>query len=248
MRDLGATCQFYQKALGMDVVTFGAGRTALRFGAQKINLHPAGREFDPKAARPTPGSADVCLLTRQPVAQWIEHLRTRGVAVEEGPVRRTGARAPLESIYLRDPDGNLIEIANELTTAPGDDLAPLRAWLAEWQAAVRAGDFARGRALCAPELLAFGTRAEMVAGVDQVAEQQWHHVWPRIREFTVRVDEARGAIVGDHGWVATRWDSRGVRPDGSSFARPGRLTIVFARRDGRWLATHTHFSLSPEPH
>jgi len=247
VRDIAATTEFYQRVLGMEVVIFGQGRTALRFGAQKINLHQAGGELDPKAARPTPGSADVCLLTREPLARWIEHLRTRGVAVEQGPVKRTGARRPLESIYLRDPDGNLIEISNERLDAGADDLAPLRAWLRDWQARVRARDFAGGRALCAPELLAFGTRAEMVEGVDKVAEDQWRPVWPRIRDFTVRVDEARGAIVGDHAWIAARWDSQGVRPDGSTFPRPGRLTIIFEQRGGRWLATHTHFSLSPEP-
>ncbi len=113
VRDLDATCDFYRKVLGMEVVTFGAGRTALHFGDQKLNLHQAGREIDPRAARPTPGSADLCLISRQPLARWLEHPRACGVAVEEGLVRRTGARDPLESIYVRDPDGNLVEIANE---------------------------------------------------------------------------------------------------------------------------------------
>jgi catechol 2,3-dioxygenase-like lactoylglutathione lyase family enzyme/ketosteroid isomerase-like protein len=247
VRDLAATAEFYRRVLGMEVVTFGQGRTALRFGDQKINLHPVGRGFNLVAARPTPGSADLCLLTDEPLARWTAHLQACGVAVEEGPVGRTGARGPIQSIYLRDPDGNLIEISNELPAAGADDLAPLRAWLYQWQARVRARDFAGGRALCAPELLAFGTRAEMVEGVDKVAENQWRPVWPRIRDFTVRVDEARGAIVGDHGWIAARWDSLGMSPDGTTVPRPGRLTILFERRGGRWLATHTHFSLSPQP-
>lgn len=247
MRDLAATVEFYRRVLGMEVVTFGQGRTALRFGDQKINLHPVGRGFNRVAARPTPGSADVCLLTRQPLARWLQHLRAGGVDVEEGPVTRTGARGPLESIYLRDPDGNLIEISNERADAAADPLAPLCAWLREWQARVQAQDFAGGRALCAPELLAFGTRAETAEGVDEVARRQWQQVWPRIRDFTIRLDEARGAIIGDHGWIAARWDSRGVTPEGGTFVRPGRLTIIFERRGGRWLATHTHFSLSPEP-
>jgi ketosteroid isomerase-like protein len=110
---------------------------------------------------------------------------------------------------------------------------------------VRAQDFAGGRALCAPELLAFGTRAEMVEGVDQVMERQWRPVWPGIRDFTIDVEKARGAIHGDRGWVAAGWDSLGIRPDQSTFPRPGRLTILFERRAGRWLAVHTHFSLSP---
>jgi catechol 2,3-dioxygenase-like lactoylglutathione lyase family enzyme/ketosteroid isomerase-like protein len=245
VRDLGATVEFYRRVLGMEVITFGQGRTALRFGDQKINLHPLEREFNLVAARPTPGSADLCLLTDKPLARWTAHLQACGVAVEEGPVRRTGARGPIESIYLRDPDGNLVEISNEVVEADADHLAPLREWLRQLQACVRAQDFAGGRALCAPELLAFGTRAEMVDGVDQVMEQQWRPVWPGIHDFTIDVEKARGAIHGDQGWVAARWDSLGIRPDQSTFPRPGRLTILFERRAGRWLAVHTHFSLSP---
>jgi catechol 2,3-dioxygenase-like lactoylglutathione lyase family enzyme/ketosteroid isomerase-like protein len=246
VRDVAATCAFYRRALGMEVITFGQGRTALRFGAQKINLHPVGGGAGLAAGRPTPGSADICLLAREPVGTWLEHLRALGVKVEEGPVTRTGALGPIESIYLRDPDGNLVEIANQRDPG-GDAIAPLRAWLRDWQARVQAGDFAGGRALCAPELLAFGTRAEIAEGLDDVVERQWRHVWPRIRSFTVRADEARGGIDGDRGWVAAQWESLGVRPDGTTFRRPGRLTVLFAYRDGRWLATHTHFSLTPGP-
>jgi catechol 2,3-dioxygenase-like lactoylglutathione lyase family enzyme len=111
VRDVETTCAFYARALGMERVVFGGGRTALRFGAQKINLHQAGREFEPKAERPTPGSADLCFLTASRLADWIAHLDRAGVAILEGPVRRTGALGPIDSIYLRDPDGNLIEIA-----------------------------------------------------------------------------------------------------------------------------------------
>jgi catechol 2,3-dioxygenase-like lactoylglutathione lyase family enzyme/ketosteroid isomerase-like protein len=247
VRDLGATVQFYRRALGMEVITFGQGRTALRFGDQKINLHPVGPGFNLVAARPTSGSADICLLSGEPVSQWIAHLKACGITVEAGPVPRTGARGPIESIYLRDPDGNLVEISNEVVEPAADPLAPLREWLRQLQTCVRAQDFAGGRALCAPELLAFGTRAEMVEGLEQVMEQQWRPVWPRIRDFTIDADKARGAIQGDRGWVAARWDSLGARPDGSTFARPGRLTILFERRAGRWLAIHTHFSLSPTP-
>jgi catechol 2,3-dioxygenase-like lactoylglutathione lyase family enzyme/ketosteroid isomerase-like protein len=245
VRDLDATVEFYRRVLGMEPVTFGAGRVALRFADQKINLHPLGGGVKLVAARPTPGSADVCLLSREPVARWVAHLQACGVAVEEGPGPRTGARGPIESIYLRDPDGNLVEISNEVGARDGDDIAPLRDWLRQLQACVRNQDFAGGRALCVPELMAFGTRAEMVEGVEHVMEQQWRQVWPRIRDFTIHADQARGAIHGDRGWAAARWDSLGVRPDGSTFARPGRLTILFERRAGRWLALHTHFSLSP---
>lgn len=246
VRDLAATCDFYHRVLGMEVVTFGRGRTALRFGATKINLQQAGGA-DPKVEGRAPGSADhLCLITREPLARWIEHLHACGVKIETGPVERTGALGPIESIYLRDPDDTQIELSRQIAT-DGDPIAPLRDWLREWQARVRAGDFAGGRALCAPELLAFGTRAEIVEGVDQVMERQWRHVWPRIRDFSVRLDEARGEVDGDRGWVAAQWDSLGVRTDGTTFPRAGRLTVLFERRDGRWVATHTHFSLTPEP-
>ncbi len=112
VRDLHATVDFYSRALGMREVTFAGGRKALAFGAQKINLHEAGREFEPKARHPTPGSADLCFLTETPVEDWARQLAALGVAVIEGPVARTGATGPLWSIYVRDPDGNLIEIAN----------------------------------------------------------------------------------------------------------------------------------------
>lgn len=112
VRDIQATCEFYSRVLGMEVVTFGNGRTALRFGTQKINLHEAGKEFDPRAAHPTPGSGDLCLLTDQPLNQVIQHLRSCGIDIVEGPVRKAGAVGSLESVYVRDPDGNLIEISN----------------------------------------------------------------------------------------------------------------------------------------
>lgn len=112
VRDLQATIDFYTRALGMSEVTFAGGRKALAFGTQKINLHLAGKEFEPKADRPTPGSADVCFLTATPVEQAAAHLASLGIAVIEGPVARTGAVGPLRSIYVRDPDANLIEIAN----------------------------------------------------------------------------------------------------------------------------------------
>jgi catechol 2,3-dioxygenase-like lactoylglutathione lyase family enzyme len=110
--DIAKTCEFYERILGMETVTFGAGRKALSFGQQKINLHQAGQEFEPKAARPTPGSGDLCFITSTPVATVIEHLKKTGVAIEEGPVPRTGATGPIQSVYFRDPDGNLIEVSN----------------------------------------------------------------------------------------------------------------------------------------
>ena len=106
------TCAFYEKALGMKVQTFGEGRRALVFGEQKINLHEAGREFEPKAETPTKGSGDFCLITSIPLTDVLEYLQNCGVEIEDGPVSRTGAVGPIISIYLRDPDQNLIEISN----------------------------------------------------------------------------------------------------------------------------------------
>ena len=112
--DLDATCAFYRRVLGMEVVLFGDGRTALAFGRQKINLHALGREFEPRADRPTPGSADLCFITTAPLSEVVAHLNAEGVAVIEGPVGRTGATGRLLSVYFRDPDRNLIEVSNQL--------------------------------------------------------------------------------------------------------------------------------------
>lgn len=111
VRSIEGSCAFYSRALGMDVVTFGAGRTALAFGAQKINLHQAGHEFEPKAGHPVPGSADICLISAAPLSEVIAHLARCAVPIIEGPVRRTGATGPIRSVYLRDPDHNLIEVS-----------------------------------------------------------------------------------------------------------------------------------------
>jgi catechol 2,3-dioxygenase-like lactoylglutathione lyase family enzyme len=112
VRDLDATVKFYVEALDMRLEIFDGERRALHFGDQKINLHLEGHEFEPKADRPTPGSADLCFLSGTPVEDLATLLKGLGLRLTEGPVERTGATAPLRSIYLRDPDGNLIEIAN----------------------------------------------------------------------------------------------------------------------------------------
>ena len=111
VRDIVATCNFYTRALGMRVVTFGGGRKALAFGAQKINLHVAGREFEPKAAHPTPGSIDLCLITTGTLDAVVTHLGTCGVPIIEGPIVKTGAMGSIRSVYFRDPDANLIEVS-----------------------------------------------------------------------------------------------------------------------------------------
>ncbi|GFN30452.1 metal-dependent hydrolase [Paenibacillus xylaniclasticus] len=112
VHNLQNTISFYEKVLGMEVVQFGGGRYALQFGRQKINLHERGREFEPKANTPLPGSADLCFIADTPIDDVIRHLNLCGVAIEEGPVARTGAIGKICSVYLRDPDQNLIEISN----------------------------------------------------------------------------------------------------------------------------------------
>jgi catechol 2,3-dioxygenase-like lactoylglutathione lyase family enzyme len=117
--DIDRTVAFYGGVLGMRPEQFrpidGSVRWALAFGAQKINLHPADGPFDPKARVPQPGSADLCFLSDQPLDAWLAHFAALGVAVEQGPVRRTGATGPIVSLYVRDPDGNLIEVSNAVT-------------------------------------------------------------------------------------------------------------------------------------
>ena len=111
VRDVETTLGFYERVLGMRPVTFDGGRKALMFGEQKINLHQSGSEFEPRAARPTPGSADLCFITQAGAHGILAHLEERGVEIVEGPVARTGALGEMTSVYLRDPDGNLVEIS-----------------------------------------------------------------------------------------------------------------------------------------
>lgn len=112
VRDINATCEFYSKVLGMEVVTFGGGRKALAFGSQKINLQQLGRESTLIAEKPTPGSADICFVTSVPVSEIISHLNSCGVRLVGGPMERNGARGMMMSVYFRDPDLNLVEVSN----------------------------------------------------------------------------------------------------------------------------------------
>jgi catechol 2,3-dioxygenase-like lactoylglutathione lyase family enzyme len=110
--DIERSCAFYTRVLGMEVVTFGAGRTALRFGQQKINLHPADDIPGLFADKPTPGSGDLCFITEVPLAECVAHLERCGVPIVAGPGPRAGAIGTIQSVYIRDPDRNLIEISN----------------------------------------------------------------------------------------------------------------------------------------
>jgi catechol 2,3-dioxygenase-like lactoylglutathione lyase family enzyme len=115
VKDIDATCTFYVKVLGMEIVTFGENRKALSFGSQKINLQQLGRESTLKADKPTPGSADVCFITSVSLSEVIAQLNFCGVDLLAGPVERNGARGRMMSVYFRDPDMNLIEVSNYLS-------------------------------------------------------------------------------------------------------------------------------------
>lgn len=112
VKDLNKTIEFYTGVLDMKLVTFGANRRALSFGQQKINLHEYGSEFEPKALEPLPGSEDLCFVIEETIDEIQKHLSIKGIKIVDGPVKRTGALGPITSIYIRDPDGNLIELSN----------------------------------------------------------------------------------------------------------------------------------------
>ena len=111
--DLHRCLDFYTRVLGMRLEHYGENRIALRFGDHKFNVHPPGFDAGIKARLPTPGSLDLCFLADRPLDEVIAHLKQQGIAIEEGPVNRTGARFTIRSVYVRDPDGNLIEISEK---------------------------------------------------------------------------------------------------------------------------------------
>ena len=111
--DLDKCLDFYTRVLGMKVEPYGQGRIALRFGDHKFNVHPPGFDAGIKARVPTPGSLDLCFLADRPLDEVIAHLKREKVPIEEGPINRTGARFTIRSVYVRDPDGNLIEISEK---------------------------------------------------------------------------------------------------------------------------------------
>ena len=110
--DIERTLGFYSRVLGMEPVTFAGGRRGLAFGRQKLNLHQAGREFEPKALAPAPGAIDLCFIASTALDEVIASLKAEGIAIIDGPVDKTGALGPMKSVYFRDPDGNLIEVSN----------------------------------------------------------------------------------------------------------------------------------------
>jgi catechol 2,3-dioxygenase-like lactoylglutathione lyase family enzyme len=110
--DIDATCAWYERLLGMRRMTFDRNRTALLFGRQKINLHVVGAELEPHAVRPAPGTADLCFIVDAPIPQMVELFEHEKVEIEQGPVKQTGAVRVMDSIYVRDPDGNLVEVAS----------------------------------------------------------------------------------------------------------------------------------------
>ena len=123
--------------------------------------------------------------------------------------------------------------------------AAIYAWFETMQRCVRAVDYAAARDIFAPDVVSFGTRAELVTGLDRLQAEQWSGVWPVIADFTFDLVRLHVGGSDDAPWAAVPWSSTGFHEDGTPFPRPGRATVTFARRDGRWLATHTHFSLNP---
>lgn len=117
VRDIGRSCDFYSDVLGMEIRTTGGNRKAIHFGNSKINLHQQGAEFRPHAQVPTPGSADLCFITKMPISLIVARLQELKIDLVEGPVERIGATGDLFSIYFRDPDGNLLEVANILPSS-----------------------------------------------------------------------------------------------------------------------------------
>jgi ketosteroid isomerase-like protein len=125
------------------------------------------------------------------------------------------------------------------------DGAPFRQWLEALQGCVQRVDFESGRQLFVEEAVGFGTKASLAVGRDTLEANQWRGIWPHIEGFHFNLDDTRWDSSGDQAWAIATWGSRGFGPDGKTFDRPGRATVIFVRRDGAWRALHTHFSLFP---
>jgi ketosteroid isomerase-like protein len=127
----------------------------------------------------------------------------------------------------------------------GDTGQAIRQWFQTLERCVRHVDYQTARQTFAPDVLSFGTRADVVSGLDALMANQWSGIWPNIRDFAIDLDRLRWGTSGDLAWGIVTWGSTGFHPDGTAFRRPGRATVIFERRRGQWLAIHTHFSLFP---
>jgi len=114
VHDIEKTCSFYKMVMGLETISFADGRMAIKVGDQKINLHKAGEELSPCAKYPTPGSADLCFITPTSISDYLHHLKNSGIDLEAGPVKRCGVYGEMDSVYFRDPDGNLLEVSHYL--------------------------------------------------------------------------------------------------------------------------------------
>lgn len=121
----------------------------------------------------------------------------------------------------------------------------IREWFQTLERSVRRVDYPTMRQYFAPDVLSFGTRAEVVSGLDALVANQWSGIWPNIRDFTITFEQLHWGASGDLAWGIAPWTSTGFHPDGTAFPRPGRATVIFECRQGKWLAMHTHFSLFP---
>jgi catechol 2,3-dioxygenase-like lactoylglutathione lyase family enzyme len=210
--DVDATVAFYERVLGMRGVTFGEGRKALEFGRQKINLHPAGREFEPKAARPTPGSGDLCFISAVALDEVIAHLQACGVAIEEGPVQRTGAVGPIDSVYFRDPDGNLLEVSVARESEPDQPRTQTTVLGIDADPAAAVALLADARRL--PEWApAFADRVEGADGAWEVIKGEDRFALEVVRSDAGTVDYLREVAPGRRGGAYLRATPR---PGGGS--------------------------------
>ena len=136
----------------------------------------------------------------------------------------------------------MTELPSITTTQP---LAAVREWFALLSRFCAAVDYDSARAIFADNVASFGTRADIVTGIDRLKGNQWEGVWPNIMDFRVELDSVHGGGSGDVAWGIATWTSTGFDEQGQAFHRPGRATVALERRDGRWLAVHTHFSVNP---
>ncbi len=142
-------------------------------------------------------------------------------------------------------DVDLLAVEDHPPTSPAGAHAAVRDWFHRLGRYCADVDYASARAIFAPDVVSFGTRADIVSGLDALQRNQWEGIWPNIRDFKIARDTIRSGGDGQHAWGVATWTSTGFDQDGQPFHRPGRATVALERRNGVWLAVHTHFSLSP---